>query len=155
MKKWMFLTAAAIAPLAGAADLSKSCMTVECNVGDHVVTYAEKSDPYYACPTRELSEYVNGTMGLVSMAYTMTGKFPNVSPTTGEPEFQGESKAMLDNWREAAKVSTLDEASSQCDPGKNKVQAMLLNSPDGGISVWVADKQQKTFWLPRGHLLKR
>lgn len=154
MKKWMFL-AVAISPAAFAVDMGKSCTAQQCNVGDAVVTYAAKSDPYYACPTRELSEYVNGIMGLVSLTYSMTGKFPNVSPRTGEPEYQGETKDLIDLWRSDAGVKTLDEASAKCRDGKNKLPVVVMNTPDQGMSVWVVDQKQATFWLPRGHLFKR
>lgn len=154
MNKWMFL-ALALSPSAFAVDMDKSCSSQECNVGDALLTYAVKSDPYYACPTRELSEYVNGVMGLVSITYSMTGKFPNVSPATGEPEFQGETKTLIDIWRSDAGVRTLDEASEKCRDGKNKVQVTLMNTPDEGISVWVVDQKKSAFWLPRGHLFKR
>jgi hypothetical protein len=93
-------------------------------------------------------------MGFVSMTYGMTGKLPNVSPETGEPQYTGQTKDMIDNWRASAKVATFDEATSKCSKGKNKVQVLVMNSPESGLSVWVADQKQNTFWLPRGHLFK-
>lgn len=155
MKKWIALLAIVAIPLVNAADMSKSCATVDCAVGAKTVTYAQKDDSYYACPTFELSEYVNGVMGLVSMTYGITGKLPNISPNTGEPEYSGQTKDMIDNWRSEAKVSSFDEATAKCSEGKNKVQVIVMNSPDNGLSVWVADQKQNTFWLPRGNLFKR
>ncbi|KAF1004103.1 MAG: hypothetical protein GAK36_00128 [Pseudomonas sp.] len=155
MNKWILLAAIAIAPAANAVDLSKSCTAVDCSAGTKAVTYAQKDDAYHACPTLELSDYVNGVVGFVSMTYGMTGKMPNVSPKTGEPEYAGETKDMIDNWRSAAKVSSFDEATAKCSKGKDKVQVIVMNSPEGGLSVWVADQKQNTFWLPRGHLFKR
>jgi hypothetical protein len=155
MNKWIFLLAATATSAANAVDMSKSCTAVDCSAGSKAVTYAQKDDSYFACPTFELSDYVNGVMGFVSMTYSMTGKLPNVSPKTGEPEYTGQTKDMIDNWRNAANVSTLDEATAKCHEGKNKVQVIVMNSPEAGLSVWVADQKQNTFWLPRGHLFKR
>lgn len=155
MNKWIFLLAVAATSTASAVDMSKSCTAVDCSAGSKAVTYTQKDDSYYACPTFELSDYVNGVMGFVSMTYTVTGKFPNVAPKTGEPEFTGQTKDMIDYWRTAANVSTLDEATAKCREGKNKVQVIVMNSPEVGLSVWVADQKQNTFWLPRAHLFKR
>jgi hypothetical protein len=155
MQKLFPLIAILALPIASAADMSESCTSVDCAVGAKAVTYAQKDDSYYACPTFELSEYVNGVMGFVSMTYGMTGKLPNVSPKTGEPEYTGQTKDIIDNWRSDAKVSSFDEATAKCSEGKNKVQVIVMNSPETGLSVWVADQKQNTFWLPRGHLFKR
>ncbi|HWT68082.1 MAG TPA: hypothetical protein VN214_03100 [Pseudomonas sp.] len=155
MNKWIFLLAVTAIPAANAMDMSKSCTAVDCSAGAKAVTYAQKDDAYYACPTFELSDYVNGVMGFVSMTYGVTGKLPNVSPKTGEPEYTGQTKDMIDSWRTAANVSTFDEGIAKCSEGKNKVQVIVMNSPDSGLSVWVADQKQNTFWLPRGHLFKR
>jgi hypothetical protein len=154
MNKWIFLLTVAATTTANAVDMSKSCTAVDCAAGTKALTYAQKEDSYYACPTFELSDYVNGTMGFVSMTYGITGKLPNVSPKTGEPQYTGQTKDMIDNWRTAAKVSTFDQAIAKCRVGKNKVQVIVMNSPESGLSVWVADQKQNTFWLPRGHLFK-
>lgn len=155
MNKWIFLLAITATSAANAVDMNKSCMNIGCSAGDKAVTYAQKDDTYYACPTRELSDYVNGVMGFVSITYGMTGKMPNVSPKTGEPEYKDQTKAMIDGWRSDAGVSTFDEAVNKCSNGKNKIQVVVMNSPDSGLSVWVADQKKNTFWLPRGHLIKR
>lgn len=141
------------APLSVGANSKTQCNVVDCDTNSKVISYATKSDPYYACPTQELSDYTNFVLGLISFGYQMTGKFPNVSPVTGEPEYEGQTKSMLDTMRSAAGVGTFDQAVSECKIGKNRLRLRVLNNPQGGVSIWVLDdRTKKTFWMPKTHL---
>ncbi|MGF6154036.1 hypothetical protein [Pseudomonas fluorescens] len=155
MNKWMFLFAVTLAPIAGAADMSKSCSTVSCDAGDKATTYIEKGAFYFACPTKELSEYVATVWGVVSVSYQLTGKLPNISPATGEPEYEGQTKEMIDALRSDAKVSTYDQAQALCAKGKAGVRVMVMNNPEDAISIWVGADNQKPFWMPKSFLIKR
>src|SRR5208282_3242211 len=81
---------------------------------DHVF---QKGDPYYTCPSRELATYVSVLVGLLAIQETLTGEMPNISDTTGEPEFTGETKTMVDGLREQARVRTFDQAAAICTFG--------------------------------------
>lgn len=145
-----------------ADDGSKSCSRNECAVGETVTTYATKSDPYYACATQELSEYTNFLIGLVSAQYQMTGKLPNISSKTGEPEYFDDSKGpnmtrvIIEKLRTAAKVSTFDQAVHQCMQGRAKVTVMVMNIPKDAMSYWVFEqKAKRSYWMPKGNLDKK
>lgn len=141
--------------MAGAADMSKSCSIVSCDAGEKATTYIEKGEFYFACPTKELSEYIATLYGLVSATYQITGKLPNISPETGEPEYQGQTKEMIDALRSDAGVSTYDQAQALCAKGKAKIQVMVMNNPEDAMSIWVAGANQKPFWMPKSFLNKR
>ena len=155
MKKWILLVGAAVTSFSFADDLSKTCLIAECNPGDRAITYATKNDFYYACPTKELSEYISTTLGLTSVIYQMTGKLPNISPKTGEPEFDGESRQMVDNLRSAAGVDTYDQAQALCSKGRSKIAVTVMNNPNEGGSIWVSGADKKPFWMPKAFLSKR
>jgi hypothetical protein len=155
MKKSIFAVALLLPALGYGADISNSCLAQACNPGEKAVTFASKEDTYFACPTRELSEYTNNVLGMVSMTHQMTGSLPNISPVTGEPEYQGETKSMIDGLRAAAKVSTYDQAIKLCSQGKSKVSVLVMNNPEEGGSIWVSGADQKPFWMPKGFLNKR
>lgn len=156
MKKWILLFSICAAPLASAASTEKSCSIVSCGAGDKATTYVEDaSTHYFACPTKELSEYVNFVWAMVYTTYQMTGSLPNISPKTGDPEYEGQSKAMIDTLRSQANVSTYDQAEGQCAKGKNKAQVMVMNNPKDSLSIWVSDKTGKPFWMPKAFLNKR
>lgn len=132
----------------------QSCQQVICPAGTKAVTYASKSEMYYACPTRELSEYTAAVLGILSMQASF-GSMPNVSPETGEPEQKGETKLMLDNLRNAANVSTYDQAISMCEKGGNKIKVTVMNNSEDTTSIWVMmQNQKKSFWLPKSFLDK-
>lgn len=90
----------------------------------------------------------------------MTGKFPNVSDKTGEPEYldnadgPNKTRLMLGSYRASARVRTFDEAVARCSPGRNNVKVTVLNNPSDGFSLWVQDGKAKAFWMPKGHLSK-
>jgi hypothetical protein len=141
---------------ATASDMSKSCDKLGCMAGDTAITVASKRDWYYACPTRELSNYVNETFALAAVTIQLTGTTPNISPETGEPEFQGETKAMIDNLRTAAQVDTLDQGVALCSTGRNKVKVTIMNIKKDEFSAWVSDNKTKAqFWLPTSALNKK
>lgn len=137
----------------------KTCSVAQCHSGDVVRTVAEKGDPYYACPTRELSDYTNGVLGMAAVTVVIAGRPPNISPETGEPEAQGETKAFFDQLRRAAGVRTFDEGIAKCQQGRNGIRGTVMN--DGGadsMSIWIGVQGGKAnFWLPSSHvdLIKR
>jgi hypothetical protein len=155
MNKWIFLIAVTLSPVAGAIDTSKSCSIVECGVGEQATTYMDKGEFYFACPTKELSEYVTTLWGLILVSYQMTGKLPNISPSTGEPEYKGQTKQMIDSLRLDAGVDTYDEAQALCSKGKSKLSVSIMNNPEDAMSIWVVGANKKPFWMPKAFLLKR
>ncbi|MDR6579968.1 hypothetical protein [Pseudomonas extremaustralis] len=155
MNKWIFLLSITAASMASAADMSKTCLVATCNPGDKAVTYSTKSDFFYACQTRELSEYTNTAIGIAAVMYQLTGKLPNISPETGDPELEGENGELIATLRSKAKVSTFDEALQRCEIGKNKQNVLIMNNPEDSHSIWVSTQGKSAFWMPKGFLNKR
>lgn len=155
MNKWIFLSILLSSAAIASEAETNSCSVVACSAGDKVTTYASKSEFYYACPTRELADYTNTVAGLVVMTYQFTGKRPNISPDTGEPEYTGETKQLLDYLREKSGAKTFDEALSVCAQGKGKLKVMIMNIKEDEGSVWVSEANKKPFWLPKSFLIKR
>lgn len=96
------------------------------------------------------------------MSITFTGKMPNISDKTGEPEYldgkdgQNKTRLMLDHFRKAANVGTFDQAVAMCSKGIGKVKVLVMNSPKDESSIWVANEKTKTlFWMPKSHLDKK
>jgi len=77
MRRLVFTSLAALAVSANAAETR--CDITQCPAGSKVVTYATKSEMFYACPTPELAEYTNFLLGLITVQYTLTGTLPNVN----------------------------------------------------------------------------
>ena len=102
-----------------------------------------------ACPTKSLSEYVTFVIGLIVATKMLTGQLPNISPQTGDPEYQGESKAMLDAYRAKANVRTFDDATAQCRQLNGGRRAMVLNYPDDGMSMWVGERSGAKYWITK------
>jgi hypothetical protein len=141
--------------VAAAQVSSTMCTDETCKAGTSARTYFKKDDPYYECPTRELAAYVNTVLGLVAIGVRMGAPMPNISPTTGEPEYEGESKRMLDSLRASAHVSTFDEAVRRCRDGVTKKVVTVMNMPKDSLVVWVFDrKANESFWMPIAHLDK-
>ncbi|EXF96289.1 hypothetical protein HK44_020690 [Pseudomonas fluorescens HK44] len=156
MKTISFIAALLLSATCTAADMSKSCSIVDCNPGDKAVTFIEsKNEFYFACPTLDIAEYVTTTIGMVEATYQITGKLPNISTKTGEPEFEGQTKEMLDMLRSKAEVSTYDEAQAQCQKGKSKISVTVMNNPEDTMSIWVSGSDNKPFWMPKAFLNKR
>jgi hypothetical protein len=128
----------------------------QCAPGDKAVTYATQSEMYWACPTRELAEYTDLVIGLLASQYELTGTLPNLSPMTGEPEYQGETKIMLEQSRGAAHVQSFDQAVAVCHKGRAGIRVSIMNNPGKGAAIWVMnDKTKETFWMSAGMLDKR
>jgi hypothetical protein len=144
-----------VAHHAVAAD-AEQCTSQSCKAGTHAQTFADKSDPYYACPSKELSNYIETVIGFTSLA-TASGSTPNISDTTGEPEFTGATQSVVEGFRLEAKVHSFDEATALCDAGTNKRAVTVLNMPTAttALSAYVMDdSRKKTFWMPISHLDK-
>jgi hypothetical protein len=116
---------------------------------------------FLTCPTRELSEYTQIVIGLLTLTMQLTGRPPNISDKTGEPEYlddkdgPNESRLMLDRARKRANVRTFDEAAARCSRGTGKVKVQVMNSPEDSTAIWVQNEKTKaTFWMPKSHLDK-
>jgi hypothetical protein len=141
------------------AGSSANCSVAKCYAGDRGITYATKSDIFLACPTRELAEYTNLVIGLISLTIIVTGRPPNISDKTGEPEYldgkdgPNKTRVMLDQARKRANVRTFDEADKLCQDGVNKIKVLIMNSPEDSSVIWVhKEKAEATFWMPKSHL---
>jgi hypothetical protein len=121
-------------------------MGAPCRAGSHVITHADKAEPFYACPTRELSDYIGTVIGMMAMQSLM-GVVLNLSPQTGEPEWKGETETIVSGMRSKAHVKTFDEAASQCSKGRNGIRAIVLNHEDDALSIWVTVRNGN-FWAP-------
>lgn len=132
------------------------CTYESCKAGTRATTYFRKDDSYFACPTREMASYVTMVIGLVS-AQAALGIRPNISVTTGEPEYQGESKALLDSLRAKAKVRTFDQAMKACEIGTNNRKVTIVNVPSESLQIVALvrdDGRNASFWMPIFHLVK-
>lgn len=131
-----------------------SCMAAACTSGTKVVSIGGKDDLYFVCQTRQTAEYVNLVVGLIQAQAAMTGTLPNISPETGEPEYEGESKQMIDMFREKAGVQTLDEAmNNYCAKGKPGRHYMVMNNPREGLFIWVGSSaNRQAMWFPKSSL---
>jgi hypothetical protein len=133
----------------------KECTFDTCKAGTTALTHFEKSDPFYTCPTRELANYVATLIGLMAMQATLTGEMPNISDNTGEPEYTGETKALVDAAREKAQVQSFDAAVRICKVGSDKRRVTVLNMPENSMAAYVLDDARKlTFWMPFVYLDK-
>lgn len=88
----IFVWAFSFALPAMADRLENSCAIKDCPVGTKAKTYATKNEPFFGCPTAELVDYTNTIIGLMSMQMTLGATPPNISPTTGEPSWEGKLK---------------------------------------------------------------
>jgi hypothetical protein len=145
-----------------AADVGSTCAIKECAAGDQAKTYFKNSDPYYACETKELGEYTNFVIGMVSLSLQLTGKAPNISAKTGEPEYldtangPNQTRLMLDAMRTKAGVKTFDQAMARCTLGAPNLKVSIMNSPKDSQEIWVSsNKTKQSFWMPKSHLEKR
>jgi hypothetical protein len=138
----------------GNALAATSCNEVECNRGAVLTTYATASDAYFACPTRRLSEYTQFVLGLVSLQAQVTGKMPTLSRDTGEPQYQGETKTMVDAYRKAAGVGSFNEAVTKCAKGPNGAHVRVEENPKDSFAILVSDHSGMHFWLPKIHVDK-
>jgi hypothetical protein len=152
----ILLSGLAFFSAAAYGDISPNMCTLEtCKAGAHAITYATKNEPYYSCPRRELTDYVSFILGVVAIDATM-GIVPNISDQTGEPEVKGDTKAILDNLRSRAQVTSADDAVALCQSGKNGRKVLVINVPDDALlAVYVHDLKANTnFWMPIGSLNK-
>jgi hypothetical protein len=147
---------------ASAASIDHSCMVQACAPGEKAITYTTKTEPYFACPTRELASYTSMVLGIVYAQYNLTGTLPNISDKTGEPEFLDENgkpnqtRLMLDTMRSKAGVSSFDQATSACAVGRNKVRVTILNNQKDDEVIYVHDEARNiNYWVPSSSLDKR
>lgn len=147
------LTSVQASPMQNTKEINSRCNVAECSAGTKVTSYAKKDDPFWACPTKELSEYTNFAFTMALMTYQISGKLPNISPITGEPEFQGETKTFLTILRERTGLKTLDQATAMCIHGRHGLKLTVANLPKDGTSIYVFDEKTKTmFWMPKANL---
>ncbi|WP_152555814.1 hypothetical protein [Ferriphaselus sp. R-1] len=126
-----------------------TCAENGCVAGTYISTYTDKSTPFYECPTREVSDYITLVTSMLRLQAAM-GVMPNISPVTGEPEYTGESKAILDKYRIKAGIKTFDQAIGMCQKGKSGTKATVMNYQKDGLSIWVSPRRSgsQPFWMP-------
>ena len=148
--------ALAIAQMSAIAQ-DTTCSAASCPAGSKVVTVEEPGVSFYFCPTKELSEYTAVVMGMVVSIYSLSNRFPNISPITGEPELKGLSAEMVTSYRQRAGVRTFDQAVAICKTGRKKIKAVIDNASEDSISAWVsvAGRPSDAFWVPMANLAKR
>ena len=132
------------------------CEFVDCKEGDKVISFVSKKDGefFYGCDDKDVSEYVNFVMAMLSLNVQIGAGFPDISPVTGDPELEGESQSLLDSLRSKARVDTYDEAFARCSEGKNDMKLIVMyNSKRESGQILVSDeKTKKTFWMPKSSL---
>jgi hypothetical protein len=101
-------------------DHTKECTVETCKAGARALTYFRRDDPYYICPNRELATYVSVLVGLLAMQVTLGGEMPNIDDQTGEPDFKGDTKEMVDMLRSKVQVTTFDQAMAVCAPWQQR-----------------------------------
>jgi hypothetical protein len=138
-------------------DHTKECTVETCKAGARALTYFRRDDPYYICPNRELATYVSVLVGLLAMQVTLGGEMPNIDDQTGEPDFKGDTKEMVDMLRSKAQVTTFDQAMAVCAPGSNGRHVTVLNMPVGATSMVAYvedDRLKRAYWMPFAFLDK-
>ena len=143
-----------ISSLVHAAETPDGCND-NCKVGDKGITYSTAQTFFYACPSMELSAYTNGVLGLLSMTYQISGKTPTLSKSTGDPEYEGDTRNTIDNWRKQAHVASFDQAVEQCVKGRDKLPVTLLKVPADADDLLVSGDDNRPFWMPKGFLIKQ
>ena len=151
MKYQSILAAMLGVALIGSVMAQTSCTQVPCKVGDVVTTYSDGSDIYFACPSRELSEYTAVVLGLISMHLQVTGKAPILNATTGEPQYKDETQQILDAHRTAAGVKSFKEAKSRCFVGQASRKVRIEEFASTSKSMLVLDKSGKKYWMSKSH----
>jgi hypothetical protein len=118
-----------------------------------VVTASKKAGPFYSCETEPLADYTNAVIGLASMQKGMGLPMNNIDPQTGEPQYEGETKAMVDAMRARAGVASFDEAATHCQDGPYRHHVTVINFQKDRGSTRVHDTtSNKSFWLPTSEI---
>lgn len=96
------------------------------------------------------------------MQYTLTGRLPNISDKTGEPEYldqdgkPNQTRLMLDGLRRRAGVATFDQAIASCAGGRNKAKVTILNMQKDDDVTYVHDMARNAnYWMPTSSLDKK
>jgi len=133
-----------------------NCQASECAAGTNAEIVSSQQQPFYTCKSNELSEYANEVLKVMIERLQLTGFAPEISSKTGEPIVQGSDKAILDQYRQKAQVSSFEEAISKCYRGRSGQKVVVLYSPEDSKSIYVAavDDQKNTFWMPKSRLVR-
>lgn len=131
------------------------CSDAQCQPGDKVKLRLPKGEKAFLCQTEAASDYVTTVYGMVSLQVTLTGKRPQISPETGEPVYDGDSKRLMDHLRGRANVSTFDEAVAMCREGRNGQIFTVMNSEKSTTAIWVAGKDGVPVWTSIVGLVKQ
>lgn len=136
------------------AGTAQNCLSAACPAGTRAVTYPIGQEPYYTCKSRELSDYANYALNVMLTQVQLNGGAPRVSPKTGEPDVRGKEKAILDQYRANAGVSTFEEAMAKCYKGIGKVNVIVQYYPEQGDSLYVSSEKnrEEKFWLPKSKI---
>jgi hypothetical protein len=138
------------------SSIQSSCLTTECPVGTEAVTVSIQQQAFYTCKSNELSEYANYVLQQMVSLSQQTGVAAEISSKTGEPVMQGKDKAILDQYRQRAHVSSFEEAISECYRGRSGQKVVVLSNPDDSKSIYVAAAadRKNAFWLPKSRLVR-
>jgi len=126
-------------PIIGfAANKEIMCNAEICPPGTKVKTYySEKNgEIFHICDTKEKAEYVSAVTGMIAMHVAFSGHMPNISPVTGDPEYPendgkpNETNIFLKILREKSGVKSFDDALSKCLKGINKLNGLILETPE-------------------------
>jgi len=156
------LLAALGCALATHAAEDRSCLAQSCGPGDGALTYASRTEPFHACPSAALAQYIAAVDQIVSLSIAVTGKPPNISVQTGEPEYPDDTggpnktRIALENFRHAAMVDSYNQAVDRCVAGTTMRSVRILTTPEKMSVVEVQDEESKAkYWLPKASLDKR
>ncbi len=119
-------------------DLCGKHMSRHCPPGTLVRTTACENDPFFACPTEALSDYVSKVQ--------IIGNLEAILP----PGIMSEQAGEIILLRKRAGVDTFDKAVHLCRPGGDEVVTVIQNSSTGVAipSSLVADERTKMrFWM--------
>jgi hypothetical protein len=121
-----------------ARDMCGKHMSRHCPPGTLARSTACQNDPFLACPTEALSDYVS--------AVQVFGNLEAIVP----PEIVSEQRSKLILLRKRSGVDTFDQAVHLCRPGGSELVTVVQNSSTGVAipSSLVADEKTKMrFWM--------
>jgi hypothetical protein len=123
-------------------DMPNFCAYHRCAAGDVVATNASEGSPAAACPTKNLSRYVNYSLTAATFGFT-------------EHNVTGEEARLFEKMREDAGVSSYRQAASQCWPLKTGERVTILEYSDYGMVKVSPVRGGNSYWTSANHLDRR
>jgi hypothetical protein len=139
------LTLALAATLSGmsfAQVLPRVCSFKQCAAGDVVVTNASEGSPAAACPTKNLSRYVNYSLTAATFGIT-------------EHDVTGGEARIFEKMREDAGVSSYRQAAIRCWPLQAGERVTILEYADYGMVKVSPIRGGNPYWTSANHLDRR